>query len=259
MIIAILALLMSLLLPALQRAKYAAKLTACASNQRQILISVRDFAVNNDELLPIRTVPWETQGFPAPFALKVTDILLGNGDQSFDDRPTLTDAIELKILQCPFHPRLDLEGSAADHIRTSYSLYAGWMLAPGERKMSRLGSTMSKSGHDFDILVADMNVVYNGLNGSFFAQASHPDIGTGTMRMGTTENSTMLSSNYSLSGSIYRGPVDMNFGRPDGSVFRISDVEVDDSRLEKVDYKYGNNTVGLQTAWSLLPSVDYAE
>jgi prepilin-type N-terminal cleavage/methylation domain-containing protein len=51
-VIAILALLISIILPALRKVKDQAKLTICASNQRQLVFGLTSYAVDNNDKLP---------------------------------------------------------------------------------------------------------------------------------------------------------------------------------------------------------------
>ena len=57
-VIAIIAILAALLLPALSRAEEAGKRTQCLNNQRQLLISLKMYAVDNADFYPPRTNAW---------------------------------------------------------------------------------------------------------------------------------------------------------------------------------------------------------
>ena len=52
MVIAIIAILAALLLPALSQAKESARRTACASNLRQLALAVRMYADDSEDKLP---------------------------------------------------------------------------------------------------------------------------------------------------------------------------------------------------------------
>ena len=54
-VISIIALLMSILMPALGKAKEKAQMVICASNQRQLIISIFVYSTDNDNLLPPHT------------------------------------------------------------------------------------------------------------------------------------------------------------------------------------------------------------
>ena len=51
-VIAIIALLLSIIMPALSKVKETAKLVVCASNQKQLILGVSAYAVDNDEMFP---------------------------------------------------------------------------------------------------------------------------------------------------------------------------------------------------------------
>ncbi|MBI1337347.1 MAG: hypothetical protein GC164_10345 [Phycisphaera sp.] len=114
--------------------------------------------------------------------------------------------------------------------------------------MANINDVMTQGGYEFDIIVCDRNYAYNGLNGYVFCQASHPDINTNIMHL-------LPTGIYGIGNTLDRGLVDMNFTRCDGSTYRINQVSADDTRLKKVDYKYGNSGVSLNMAWTMLPSV----
>ena len=102
-----------------------------------------------------------------------------------------------------------------------------------------------------------LRIKNNGLVGNYFTQASHYDYGSGRMSPNYRNDAAIAVSWYALTGAINRGAVDLNFTRTDGSSFRITNIDVQDDRLTKVDYKYGNANADHDTAWTLLPSIDY--
>ena len=95
-VIAIIAILASLLLPALARAKEAANRIKCANNLKQLEISVKMYADDNDGLYPPRTNAWRWPTLLFPIYLN-TNILLCPTDvmrgppQTNPNSPTMPD------------------------------------------------------------------------------------------------------------------------------------------------------------------------
>jgi prepilin-type N-terminal cleavage/methylation domain-containing protein len=78
-VIGIIAILISLLLPALNKARFAAKITACASNQRQIYMAICMYANDNHGYLP---------GTNIATAVRVADYTNWNGCYPWEKDPT---------------------------------------------------------------------------------------------------------------------------------------------------------------------------
>ena len=249
--IVVIMILMALLMPALSKVRYRAKLVVCMNNQKQVATAALMYASSNDARhLDRSRLLRDTRGYPAPFSLKEYAV-----NNPFDERAYLSEYIPFDAFQCAFHPRQDYLASSADHIRGNYSLYAGWKLMPGEKQMKKLGDTMTLGGTEFDVLVADLTVYYT--DSSTATWASHPDFGAGRMQLSTRNDSILMSSLYSLSGTTQRGAIDLNFALNDGSVSTIRNIAATgDSRMKKVSYKYANDSKALSARWSLLPAVE---
>ena len=91
-VIAIIALLMAILMPALQRAKEQGRAVSCQSNLKQMGIALHGYAADNDDFIPRvldHQVKWILVFIP----------YLGN------DYKNIQDYREVKVYQCPSFPR----------------------------------------------------------------------------------------------------------------------------------------------------------
>lgn len=248
---AVIALLMALLMPSLQRARYVATLTVCSANQSQVAVAATTYTSDHRGMWPARSMPFIERGLSAPFVLKFTN---SDANKSYDDRPLLSRFIPInEVGQCPLNDWLDYENSPADQIQGNYSFYFGFQFSHGEQSLERLSDTMTFDGDQFNVLIADRTRVYADSN---WTDAAHPDFGTRRMKAVVNNTATWTSARYRLTGSIDRGPVDLNFTRTDGSGYRIPGVEPEDPRLKKVPYEHANKS-SVSTRWSLLPDISH--
>ncbi len=103
-VISIIALLIAMLLPALGAAREAARTIQCASNQKQLVLAMNNYAAGNKTWLPASTTIWHSDG-----SWKDTWVhfMLDDGildPAPFDDSNNLSkffDRSNLKILHCP--------------------------------------------------------------------------------------------------------------------------------------------------------------
>lgn len=97
-VIGIIALLISILLPALGRAREAAKTVACLSNLRQIGIAIQQYANQYNNNLVIGSYRWEGTSFHSWHTLLVELGLLSAPEQP---DPTSTNSVGNSVLRCP--------------------------------------------------------------------------------------------------------------------------------------------------------------
>ena len=224
-VIAIITILAALLLPALRRAKYEAKLTVCKSNLKQFALGVTAAATDNDSNYPINVgvrcglkslVDWTT---------------------SRDITPTLKQYLgeEMGVISCPLakgrQTRLsnyamyftckgtDLEGYSPGYngdigdYRGGYNNkdpYQGPMNRIGDRWVR--GATDKKDGAQFDILLSD--VVGNGHPWGF-RQSNHNELRENLYSQNKTD--WRVCDQWQSQNSVYP-PASANYAFADGSV-----------------------------------------
>ena len=133
-VVAIIGILVSILMPSLQRARYKAKLKVCTSNQRQIGVGLLIYAADNDDLYPSLNVG----GFKA---------------------------------QCDWnaHFKHYFEKFQTDGV--SYNIYAGFSVDNNASKMDKVGSTLDHNGNSYNVLSMDFII---GRSSGAFGETTHP-------------------------------------------------------------------------------------
>ena len=230
-VISIIALLISLLLPAVKRVRAHARLVQCASNLRQIAIGVTAYASDHEGRYPSRD-------------LKQPNLLKYYED---DARPLLRDYLPINFLICPFSPLevVDLDASEQIAIYSSYELWFGseYLLGDESTGLWSVDDVPIVQGHEFDVLACDMELEYR--DGETIA-ASHPD---DAQVLSLTQYSPANHERYSLAYWISprdyspRGLMDRNFAHVDGSTRALNRLEYQiDPRVvgfvQRPAYKY---------------------
>jgi hypothetical protein len=199
------------------------------------------YASDHDDFYPVRMnleFHRASSGFPEQVA----------ATPSWDDRPHFDPYMFMNELTCPFvvHPEPIMDQSGT--LIASYNYYFGFQADAANKAMKRPGDKMSLGEVEFDIVVSDSNLAFRGSLAAF----SHPDRSTGGLIQRRFFNIDKWMGTTHI-----RGPVDMNSGRTDGSVFTVQRVDVEDGRLDKFYYRHGNNGRPTSSRWTLLPSVNY--
>ena len=231
---AIIGILVSLLLPSLQTARYKATIAVCKSNQSQMAKGAYAYSANNSSRWPQRKILNFT--YSAPY-------MLMNAAGANDDRPTFEPYMNLDN-SCPFLPEYnskDNHHSGGYHM-TPYRFLFGMPINKNEKAMNFVDQSLYQGSDEFDIIIADKDLTYTSKG----TQVSHPDRSPTMMKRYLT-----VYANWN-NGTYQRGKVDMNFTRKDGSTFGLIGLAVNDSRLKKVSYKVSQ--VSTSNRWSSLPA-----
>ena len=110
-VIAVIAILAALLLPALSSAKQKAWTTACNSNLRQIGLGLKMFADDNNEFYPMSgsVIPWGTNDIPAP---------TGSGQRGWMEQ-IFPFTLNTNVYHCPGNAQLPVPNQSAFNYFTS--------------------------------------------------------------------------------------------------------------------------------------------
>jgi len=163
-VVSIIALLIALLLPSLQRARYVAKNTLCKSNQRQMAAGLRVFAADHNQYYPgahrglLRSggTPWDQRMAELRSSI-ANEIRPYWGSQ---------DGSRSNIEQCP--PGKDLQLSGASEDQTSYMMYFNFgptgSPTPGVpmEKVDDLFKTNAANNWGIKTLISDIVVHFAG-------------------------------------------------------------------------------------------------
>ena len=247
-VITIIAFLLALLTPALDKAIYQAELTVCAANQHGLGVGVNNYAMDYKRSYPYRQHIHETRAWPST---------LSYGLPQWDGRPALKPYISINAtLNCPLLPKIDLEGSHSDTaIFSPHNLWFGWQyrfIENGQRfrGMNRIGDRWEwpYMGAGYPPMKSSL------LGGTHYAvhvterltEASHPsdlryvvrlqdeaatlDLGSGvSVSIGKFTRATWDSYDYS------HGPIDLTNLYADLSVLTTSKVKWELDRLDSDD------------------------
>jgi len=226
-VVAIIATLVSILLPALGKARYQARITTCMSNLRQIGIGLISYSIEYRGWYPRRTIRGTTM-------LKA-DLV--------DERPMLRPYFPINFLVCPLSPlgNIDIDKSPANHVYTSYSMWFGTELVRYDTttRVWKVDEFPVVNGIEYDILACDMERVYGKVIG---ISASHPDR-DGYLQFVVYNN---IDRDYCGAwwqifypgGGATRGPLDRNFLHMDGSVNCLRGLVVlSDPRVNEIHHR----------------------
>lgn len=209
-VVAIIAILLSILLPSLHNARYKAKLALCASNQAQVTRANITYAISNDGKFVNRKAAYSNT-FGTPYA--------ANHDGE-DDSKIFTDTLQIWDLQCPLGERVQVWKPS----KFSYSMYYGWKVneAIGFTNMYK---PLIFNGVEFNIGVSDVLHTRDQYNYVVYTHKNEPA--------------------YLSWGSLqiidkFKFKQDTNFARTDGSVYNEKNVTYQDKRFVKVPYEKGS-------------------
>jgi prepilin-type N-terminal cleavage/methylation domain-containing protein len=236
-VIAIIAILAAMLMPALHQAKTQAQLIVCANNLRQNGIAIMSYAADNKRVYPVRQEEISSIGFLANQLAWKSD----------DDRYTLRDYVDFGLgspYNCSMSRQEDLSiqtlPTPPNGIYSDYSAWYGWKWTqPGSKRMRRLGDPLvygQTPNVEYHVLMGDVDQLLKGY-GQW--QSGHPD-------KATLKPFGGIYTSIYASMSFVRGPIPLNYLYDDGSVRALKHVKMIDSRRNTVS-PFSNTIANFET------------
>ena len=252
-VVSIIIVLLALLSPALSRAVYEARLVSCSANQKVLITSAIQYALEGKRYYPQRG------NFRAAANVRAYLSVIGltNSRASYDYRPTarLMGLNVNRNFQCAMVEPVNLENSLPNEwVSGNQAFWFGWHYTTGrDQNLSGIAGSVEHKGmfrlgdrfdgpdprtdpnnpkvSKYNLLVADWDLWAPGAARG--AQAAHPDVRKGTMynwpAVRVPLNDALLTLSYWQGAHDPpfppRGTLDNNFGYDDGSVRRVSEVE----------------------------------
>ena len=241
--VAIIAILLSLLLPVLKKTRYQARLVVCTSNFHQNGLALMSYAHANKGLWPGRW-PW-TAGAGTAVPNQLTQV----GTAVNDLRPALSKYTKLNgTFRDPFVDKLDFMQPMPNpsEIYASYNMWFGWPPESGfvgsgwEKRMAHVDDWMEHNGRRINTLMSDC--VWDTRPGWDNINTVHPDYPKGAMGPitfngpGPTRN--QISSWFIAFPASKMNRFDQNFLFIDGHAKLLPDLKTDlgnfDPRIYRV-------------------------
>ncbi|MBI1368440.1 MAG: prepilin-type N-terminal cleavage/methylation domain-containing protein [Planctomycetes bacterium] len=232
-VVSIVALLVAILLPSLRQARYAARLTVCASNLHQSGLGFLGFAADHAGRYP-------EHGFNKPTALK---------QGATDLRDAYNPYVDLNRLACPFTESIDYTHpplAATNSVEWTYVWFAGWRFAYNADGLYGAGDTSFSNGtYNFNLLAGDQ--LWSRVDGTF-PHASHPGRDMGLLTAGANTSPATTTVSYSAASWTFirwenaannfaaGGENDLNFLYTDLSCKTIGRVTWTGSDVRPVDF-----------------------
>lgn len=225
LVVSIIALLLTLLVPSLARARYRAHLVSCLGNQKNLVYGIHMFVTSNRDAYPRRdTIRYPKDGFKAQcFKLR----------GGIDDRNEIAHYFSHEGLDivCPLSSELPiLDASISSwQIENNISFWYGWQyLQSGktglEQANEKIGDGFTYAGRRFHVLTGDW--VFQYKTGGIGFESAHLDTPP-SMSVLRVRDNRFAYSRYESNRTTTVGQLDLNFGFDDGSVRQFDHVQFD--------------------------------
>ncbi len=243
-VITLIAVLLALLMPALDQAIYRAELAVCGTHLKGVSTGVVNYAMENKRWYPYRSGVHDLSHYWSPFSLAQ-----GANNVTHDDRPELRPYVSINgMFNDPLCPKVDFDNSSPEAwLWTPYNTWFGFQYAVQplnptvavrqDRGMLKMGDVLEWSNQQtlnppekYTVLVSDM---YWSRSDVADYVAAHPD-SLGLMTTWSLEDQAfnaqaraqnndvdgrLTVTRWNLMGSgVPPGRFDFNYGFDDGSV-----------------------------------------
>ena len=244
-VIGIIALLISILLPALGQAREQARNIRCMSNLRQVGIGIAAYCVQSKGRMPAMHVSFK------PTIIRdagLDNYNLPTKAGPGDIRPNIGKYLEFNLLQCPYPEPMDLNRlPGPNQIESSYAFYCDWKFNIGapdatqgfKRINSYFTYNVPGTGENvkFDVMACDIDIDARSFGGGF--ETSHPTKNSGAIRY---DSAGGLASRFEHKGAQPRDLLTRNILFNDGSVISYP----------RLKYNYSNDP-----KWVSVPIFDF--
>ncbi len=168
-VISIIAVLMSIMMPALAKVREQGKRTLCLSNLRQVALGALTYEADNGRL-PAHVWELSENAFGASMAIP-TQVTMGLTNPNYDVRPLYASYVSVNYFKCPLVPQWKRDISDIDNtynIYTDYFISGGyWANLPVGKQWINLtgsnyvkGNKYTKSSVDWSYHGQKFNVLY---------------------------------------------------------------------------------------------------
>ncbi len=231
-VIAIIAILVALLLPALNYARYKTKLIVCLNNLRQSHVSVVSYMLDFDMCYPYRAVANDNSTFtPSQLACGCD----GDDRDVFSDYFLMT---EDSPLNCPLITNVALDVPLPSYgLYSNYSLWFGWEYYDGSPGMLNVNNPLTFSGmpgKEYRVLISDCDEILSSINTRFTTHPVRAGGGREVVYDDPKDGSGWQMSRYEFPNAEGRAPMDLNFLMDDGSAKTLGSVQPIDSRVDRI-------------------------
>ncbi len=254
-VVSIIAILLALLMPALDRSIYQAELAVCGANLKTVGTGVMSYATENKRLYPYRPSADTTSN---NYTHSICHPSIG------DDRPYLRNHMGLDALLCPLSGKVDIDSPPSSvWVFSNFSLWFGvkFALPNGGTRMRRIGDRLDWTDRSrnavrknrISVLASDLDAAQDFP----VSLSSHPEIEPQFMHFLAYVTAGQVSSDWRTDGVRQgRNPTDLNYLYSDGSMTRFNAVEWNDDRMARVPF-YHNVTGPFEdnsSFWHQLPA-----